>query len=179
MKPLVYDWQTWGPRNSRSNWNLKMLVFEEKENPEYPEKSFREQSSGTNNKLSPFDTGTTNFTSLNNSLLKTNLVFCLIDENFFCQKSSTQAIVLYNFLARTFDTIHKWSMNSALRPRNTEHVPCGKLSMTAGQFTLQKTGNESATWGIVGLFGRTRFLQPVLLSEFTIIVNSGKSAFLL
>ena len=29
--------------NSRSNWNLEMLVFEEREKPEYPEKNLSEQ----------------------------------------------------------------------------------------------------------------------------------------
>ena len=29
--------------NSRSNWNLEMLVFEERGKPEYPEKNLSEQ----------------------------------------------------------------------------------------------------------------------------------------
>ena len=29
------------PSDSRSNWNLEMLVFEERAKPEYPEKTFR------------------------------------------------------------------------------------------------------------------------------------------
>ena len=38
--------------NSWSNWNLEMLVFEERGKPEYPEKTFvtRER---TSNKLNP------------------------------------------------------------------------------------------------------------------------------
>ena len=37
--------------NSRSNWNLEMLVFEERGKPEYLEKNLSEQR--TNNKLNP------------------------------------------------------------------------------------------------------------------------------
>jgi len=40
LKELV---QTW-PCIPRSNWNLDMLVFEERGKPEYPEKSLSEQS---------------------------------------------------------------------------------------------------------------------------------------
>ena len=32
------------PVHSRSNWNLEMLVFEERGKPEYPEKNLPEQS---------------------------------------------------------------------------------------------------------------------------------------
>ena len=39
------------PSNSRSNWNLEMLVFEGGGKPEDPEKNPR--SKGTNNKLNP------------------------------------------------------------------------------------------------------------------------------
>ena len=31
------------PSNSRSNWNLEMLVFEERGKPEHPEKNLSEQ----------------------------------------------------------------------------------------------------------------------------------------
>ena len=31
------------PSDSRSNWNLEMLVFEERGKPEYPEKNLSEQ----------------------------------------------------------------------------------------------------------------------------------------
>ena len=31
------------PLNSRSNWNLEMLVFEERGKPEYPEKNLSEE----------------------------------------------------------------------------------------------------------------------------------------
>ena len=31
------------PLDSRSNWNLEMLVFEERKKPEYPEKNLSEQ----------------------------------------------------------------------------------------------------------------------------------------
>jgi len=40
LKELV---QTW-PCIPRSNWNLKMLVFEERGKPEFPEKNLSEQS---------------------------------------------------------------------------------------------------------------------------------------
>ena len=32
--------------NSRSNWNLEMLVFEERGKPKYPEKNLAEQRRG-------------------------------------------------------------------------------------------------------------------------------------
>ena len=38
---------------SRSNWNLEMLVFEEREDPEYPEKKPLGAETRTNNKLNP------------------------------------------------------------------------------------------------------------------------------
>ena len=40
------------PLNSRSNWNLEMLVFEEGGKPENPEKTFGARTR-TNNKLNP------------------------------------------------------------------------------------------------------------------------------
>ena len=36
---LINPW----PSNSRSNWNLEMLVFEERGKPDYPEKNLSEQ----------------------------------------------------------------------------------------------------------------------------------------
>jgi len=40
LKELVQMW----PCIPRSNWNLKMLVFEERGKPEYPDKNLSEQS---------------------------------------------------------------------------------------------------------------------------------------
>ena len=39
--------------NSRSNWNLEMLVFEERGKPEYPEKKPLRARKRINNKLNP------------------------------------------------------------------------------------------------------------------------------
>ena len=39
--------------DSRSNWNLEMLVFEERGKSEYLEKNLSEQGRETNNKLNP------------------------------------------------------------------------------------------------------------------------------
>ena len=38
---------------SKSNWNLEVLVFEERGKPEYPEKNLSELRTRTNNKLNP------------------------------------------------------------------------------------------------------------------------------
>ena len=38
---------------SRSNWNLEVLVFKEREKPEYPEKNPFGARDRTNNKLNP------------------------------------------------------------------------------------------------------------------------------
>ena len=48
--------------DSWSNWNLKMLVFEERGKPEYPEKSLSEQRrEPTTNKLNPHVASTPGF----------------------------------------------------------------------------------------------------------------------
>ena len=39
--------------NSRSNWDLEMLVFEDRGKPEDPEKNLSEQRKRTNNRLNP------------------------------------------------------------------------------------------------------------------------------
>ena len=41
----------WG--HSKSNWNLEMLVFEERGKPEYPAKKPLGAKTGTNNKFNP------------------------------------------------------------------------------------------------------------------------------
>ena len=46
--------------DSWSNWNLEMLVFEERGKPEYPEKNLSEQGR-TNNKLNPHMASTPGF----------------------------------------------------------------------------------------------------------------------
>ena len=38
---------------SRSNWNLKVLVFKEREKPEYPEKNLSEQGSQNQQQTQP------------------------------------------------------------------------------------------------------------------------------
>ena len=48
--------------DSWSNWNLEMLVFEERGKPEYPEKNLSEQRrERTNNKLNPHMASTPRF----------------------------------------------------------------------------------------------------------------------
>ena len=47
--------------DSWSNWNLEILVFEEKEKPEYPEEKSLEARERTNNKLNPHMASTPGF----------------------------------------------------------------------------------------------------------------------
>jgi len=45
---------------SRSNWNLEMLVFEERGKPEYPEKNLSEQSREPTTNSTTYDAGSGN-----------------------------------------------------------------------------------------------------------------------
>ena len=52
----------WWPSNSRSNWNLEMLVFEEGGNPENPEKNPRSKEENQQQTQSTYDAGSGNRT---------------------------------------------------------------------------------------------------------------------
>ena len=46
--------------NSRSNWNLEMLVFEERGKPEYPEKTSRSKEENEQQTQPTYDVGSGN-----------------------------------------------------------------------------------------------------------------------
>ena len=55
---LIKPW----PSNSRSNWNLEMLVFEEGGKPENPEKNSRNKEENQQQTQSRYDAGSVNRT---------------------------------------------------------------------------------------------------------------------